>query len=59
MAYIRSYCPECGYLMRVEVHFPSACEPFVTTPHTCEECGCICVVSDPHKYNNDDNIQEV
>ena len=57
-SYVYSRCPRCGHLMRVEVNFPSPVDPFIPKMHTCEECGCKCIVSDPHKYNSDGTIQE-
>lgn len=56
--YVYSRCPVCGHLMRVEVTFPDPCKPFNPTLHTCEECGCECIVRDPHRYNPDGTIEE-
>lgn len=57
-AYVYSRCPVCGHRMRVEVNFPHSVGPFNPKMHTCEECGCECIVSDPHKYDNDGNVTD-
>lgn len=54
--FVRTRCPECGKLLRVEVTFPSWKEPFEDTVHTCDKCGVELLLTDPHQYDEHGNI---
>lgn len=55
---IRTNCPSCGYLNKVDVIFPSFNKGFLDTEYTCQNCGEHLTVTDPHKYSEDGIIIE-
>jgi len=45
-AFIRTTCPECGELLRVNVDFPSDDRGFTSREYTCEHCNYEMIVED-------------